>query len=146
MDRRFRRAFFIPATMVLAGVLFSPVRSEDSAAQWRVPKREAERKNPIPSDPKSIAAGKIVYEKNCATCHGPTGKGDGPKGRDLQPKPGDLSSPQLASQSDGAIYWKTTTGRRPMPAFEKLLSEQDRWHVVNYVRSLGGNAQAKGKS
>jgi putative copper resistance protein D len=69
-----------------------------------VPNLEAQRKQPIPADEKSVAKGKAIYAKNCAECHGPVGKGDGLKGRDLEPKPGDLSSPGVAAESDGALH------------------------------------------
>jgi len=130
------------AVVLVAGVCLSSGRSEEDSAKWNVPTREAERKNPVPADEKSAAAGKAVYAKNCVLCHGPAGKGDGPKGRDLQPQPTDLTSSQVTAQSEGALYWKITTGRRPMPSFRKELSDEDRWHLVNYIRSLGPAKQS----
>ena len=88
-----------------------------------------------------MARGKELYAKSCASCHGPSGKGDGPKGQDLRPKPSDLSASTVVGQSEGELYWKVTTGRRPMPAFRKDLTDEDRWHVVHYVRSLGSTSQ-----
>jgi len=104
--------------------------------EWKAPARAAKKKNPIPSDEKSVAAGKAVYLGQCFTCHGATGKGDGPAAKDLPKKAGDLSNPRMDEQSDGALFWKITEGRTPMPTYEKLLKEEDRWAVVNYVRTL----------
>jgi mono/diheme cytochrome c family protein len=106
------------------------------AEEWKAPARAAKKKNPVPADEKSIAAGKAVYIGQCFSCHGATGKGDGPAAKDLPRKAGDLSNPKMDEQSDGALFWKITEGRTPMPTYEKLLKEEDRWAVVNYVRTL----------
>ncbi len=104
----------------------------------RIGKRRARgrKPNPVPSDAESIAAGKKTYLTNCLACHGDAGKGDGPAAVALTPRPRDLSDPKIASQSDGELFWKITEGKKPMPAYEKLLSETDRWKVIDYVRTL----------
>ena len=96
----------------------------------------AARKNPIPADGKSLAAGRDVYTANCADCHGAAGKGDGKMAKDLKKRPPDLTDPEVASEPDGVLFTQISRGRKPMPSFEKLLSEQERWHVVNYVHKL----------
>jgi mono/diheme cytochrome c family protein len=122
---------------VLLGMLAATAKSaEEAGPEWKAPARAAKKKNPIPADDKSIALGKQVYEKECVSCHGKTGKGDGPKAADLERKPGDLSSPHVQSQSDGELFWKVSEGRKPMPSGEKLLNEEERWQVVDYMRSL----------
>jgi mono/diheme cytochrome c family protein len=104
--------------------------------EWKAPVRASKKKNPFPSDEKSIAGGKLVYVGQCLSCHGASGKGDGPAAKDLPKKAGDLSNPKMDEQTDGALFWKITEGRTPMPTFEKLLKEEDRWIVVNYIRTL----------
>src|SRR5712692_8905241 len=47
--------------------------------------------NPVAADARSIAAGRELYQKHCAGCHGETGKGDGMMGEELDPKPADLT-------------------------------------------------------
>jgi mono/diheme cytochrome c family protein len=70
-------------------------------------------------------------------CHGPAGKGDGPMGRAMGIKPGNLAhAERMAKQSDGEIFWKVSKGKDPMPVFEKKLSEKDRWDLVAFVRTL----------
>jgi mono/diheme cytochrome c family protein len=113
--------------------------AEDSA--WNAPARAARKKNPVPSDDKSIAAGKTVFVKECQSCHGTAGKGDGPAAKDLEKGPGDLSSAKVQEQSDGAIFWKVTEGRKPMPSFSSTLSDDQRWQVINYVRTLAAKAK-----
>ena len=103
---------------------------------WVAPARATRKANPIAADAKSIAAGKALFTKQCFSCHGEAGKGDGPAAANLTKKPGNLSDPKLATQADGALFWKITEGRTPMPTFEKLLTEEERWNVINFVRTL----------
>jgi mono/diheme cytochrome c family protein len=126
--------------LISVPVLFLIAPGRDAAGaegdEWVAPARAARKKNPVALDASSVATGKKLYLRECFSCHGATGKGDGTAAKDLQKSPGDLSSPKTQSQSDGALFWKITEGRNPMPACEKLLSEEERWHVVNYVRTL----------
>jgi mono/diheme cytochrome c family protein len=117
-----------------AGLLFLSGAGGDE--EWKAPARAAQKQNPIPADANSIAVGKAVYTKECFSCHGATGKGDGPAAKALEKPPGDLSNPKMWDQTDGALFWKITTGRKPMPTNEKLLTEEQRWHVINYIRTL----------
>jgi mono/diheme cytochrome c family protein len=107
--------------------------ADETAPPWTAPARAAKKKNPVASDENSIAAGKVLYVKECLSCHGDTGRGDGKAAKDLEKKPGDLSNAKMWDQTDGALFWKITEGNKPMPSFDKLLSEDDRWNVVNYV-------------
>ena len=109
---------------------------EKQEEEWKAPPRAARKKNPIAADDKSIASGKNVYAAQCLSCHGKTGKGDGPAAKDLNPKPHDLGDAKVGAQSDGALFWKLTEGRKPMPSFEKLITEDERWHVINYIRTF----------
>jgi len=109
---------------------------EKQEEEWKAPPRAARKKNPIPADDKSIAAGKTVYNAQCLSCHGKAGKGDGPAAKDINPKPHDLGDAKVGAQSDGALFWKLTEGRKPMPSFEKLTTEDERWHVINYLRTF----------
>jgi mono/diheme cytochrome c family protein len=93
-------------------------------------------KNPVPADATSIAAGKKIYLANCLACHGAAGKGDGPAAIACNPHPKDLSDPKIASQADGELFWKITEGKKPMPSYRKLLPENDRWTVIDYIRTL----------
>ena len=101
---------------------------------------------PCPSEPKTIAQGKELYQAACLPCHGDAGKGDGPASatleRDGKPiKPGNLSDPKLSEQTDGAIFWKISEGKSPMPSFQEGFTEEQRWLVINYVRTLAVKAE-----
>lgn len=109
------------------------------SSDWVAPANVAKRPNPFMSDTSAPEKGKKIYEKLCVTCHGNTGKGDGPTAKTLDPKPADHTSEAFQSQGDGAIYWKLSTGRGVMPAFQELLSKTERWQLTAYIRSLGEN-------
>lgn len=130
-----------------ADIRLTNAKAQSGAPQeeWKAPLRASKKKNPIDPDEKSILRGKEVYIKECLSCHGTSGKGDGPAAKDLQKKCGDLSNPKLWEQSDGALFWKITEGRTPMPSTEKLLKEEDRWNVVNYLRTLAPKPKEDGE-
>jgi mono/diheme cytochrome c family protein len=93
--------------------------------------------NPVKSDASSIANGKTLFTQHCQSCHGKKGKGDGPKAAQLDTECGDFTTADFQKQSDGAIFYKTSEGRKDMPSFKKKIPEQDDiWAVVNYVRTL----------
>jgi mono/diheme cytochrome c family protein len=119
-----------------AAVVATRAWADTPPEEWKAPARAAKKKNPIPFDDKSVAAGKVVFTAQCLSCHGPAGHGDGPAAKDLNPKPRNLSDPAIQSQTDGSMFWKITEGRKPMPTFGTLISEDDRWNVINYVRTL----------
>jgi mono/diheme cytochrome c family protein len=107
-------------------------------AKWVAPESARSLVNPIPSSPEVLAEGRRLFEKNCLTCHGARGKGDGPASQFVKPTPADISSPEVRNRMmDGELFWKITEGRKPMPPFEKKLVEDERWKLVHYIRSLG---------
>lgn len=110
---------------------------------WLAPKAASERSNPATLSPESIKRGRAIYEDRCSDCHGRKGRGDGSGAVDLERKPTDLTAGTIASQSDGALFWKISEGRRPMPGYGRKLSEEERWHVINFLRSLSSNAKNK---
>ena len=106
------------------------------ADDWKAPARATRKPNPIPASAASIAAGKKVFAANCVACHGAGGKGDGPAAAAITPKPRDISDPAIQGQTDGSMFWKITEGKKPMPSFDKLIVENDRWNVIDYVRTF----------
>ena len=101
---------------------------------------EANVKNPVAATPESIAAGGKLYVRNCASCHGKTGQGDGPGGALLKPKPANLADADWKhGTSDGEIFAVVHTGiqKSPMKPFASKMTEHEIWDVINYIRSLG---------
>ena len=127
----------IAVSAVLSFVCWNDsLAAADSGSDKWVSPPSAAKKNPIAATHESIAAGQRIYSKTCATCHGKAGDADGPAVIELNIHPAKLSDPKLASESDGSLFWKITTGKKPMPAYGKRLSETDRWNLVNYIRTL----------
>jgi mono/diheme cytochrome c family protein len=100
--------------------------------EWKAPADAKNVKNPV----QGVGNAKKSAETNCASCHGPGGKGDGPAAAALPPpKPADWTSPKVQSHTDGELFWKISNGRGAMPPW-KHLPEKERWELVNYIRSL----------
>ena len=131
----FRLSVAVFFTVLVASALVA-LSEEQSKGKWSAPAAEAQKKNPVAANESSLAAGHKIYSKTCAMCHGKTGDADGPAVIELNIHPAKLSDPQLSTESDGSLFWKVTTGKKPMPAYGKRMSETDRWNVVNYVRTL----------
>jgi cbb3-type cytochrome c oxidase subunit III len=100
---------------------------------------EAEKlKNPVGSDAASIEEGKKLYARHCASCHGPTGKGDG--GMALSGgTPSNLTDETWDhGSSDGEIFVVIRDGTSAdMESYKEKLTEKQMWHLVNFLRSLG---------
>ena len=104
---------------------------------WSAPAAAAKRPNPIAADKASIEQGRHLFEKNCVSCHGPAGRGDGPAAAALKPRPADLAM-MAGHHPDGDLAWKIANGRGAMPSWKDTLSDQQIWILVNYIKSLGG--------
>ena len=110
---------------------------QTNSKPWVVPEKNTKMANPVKADVKSINAGKALYTKNCQDCHGKKGVGDGTKAPDLKTTPADLSKASVQAESDGSLFYKISEGRGDMPRAKKdLPDEDDRWNLVNYVRTL----------
>ena len=103
---------------------------------WTVPANFKTMKNPVAAGDAGIKAGLALYTKNCASCHGRAGVGDGVKARALKTFPGDFSKADFQKQSDGDLFYKSKIGREEMPKYEAKLSDDDIWSIVNYMRTL----------
>ena len=111
-----------------------------SGSELYYPKEEREaaaaRKNPVAATPDSVKRGAELYVVYCTPCHGQSGKGDGLVAAKFV-QPTDLSSPDLQKgRTDG--YWQSymSAGGAVMPSYAEALSPEERWDVVNYLRTL----------
>ena len=123
-------------TVIFVTVLmaFVPRTANDP---WPVPDKYKNMPNPVKSDATSIATGKELYMQHCKSCHGTKGKGDGPKAAQLDTESGDFTKSDFQKQTDGALFYKSSEGRKDMPSFKKKIADQnDIWSVINYIRTL----------
>jgi len=108
------------------------------ASDWVVPAKYKTMKNPTDAkDKENLSIGKSLYAKQCSSCHGSKGWGDGSKAPELKGDLGDFSTAATQNQTDGELFYKITEGRDDMPSFKKKIPlDEDRWLVVNYMRTL----------
>lgn len=113
------------------------VKSFQDKKPWPVPDNYKSMKNPVAKNTDAVATGKELYNQHCKSCHGTKGLGDGPKAAQLKTEPGDFATAAFQSQTDGALFYKTSEGRDDMPSFKKKIPDNDeRWSIVLYLRSL----------
>lgn len=95
-------------------------------------------RNPVPRTEEILARAQSLYQTHCAACHGMDGRGDGPLAAGLNPRPADLTDPHIPYHFDGELFWWISKGipGSAMPAWEQTLSEEDRWALVHYIRTL----------
>ncbi len=131
----------IATFLALSGALGLGVAVEQKGgafnSRWVVPEDARMAKNPVPLSPQVSQEGLALYKTNCLTCHGVSGKGDGPAAEFIESAPSDISSSEVQRRmTGGEIFWKITEGRNPMPSFKKKLSTEERWKLVYAVRDL----------
>jgi mono/diheme cytochrome c family protein len=129
------RKVLFAAVLVLAALALALAAREKR--QWIIPEEAKQRKNPLQSSPAALHAATDLYMENCAQCHGRAGQGDGPEASMYDPLPADLSNYKFNSGlTDGEIFFQISEGRKPMPAFKRRMTEQQRWQLVLLVRSF----------
>lgn len=97
-------------------------------------------RNSVRATPEAIAAGAKLYSENCASCHGARGFGDGEAGRGLVPSPALLNHfVRMPMAGDEYLLWAISEGGErfgtEMPAFKDVLSEDEIWRIITYMRS-----------
>jgi len=97
--------------------------------------QDGELKNPVSPNAESVAKGKELFSINCAMCHGLTSAERGPVGKKLVPPPPGLDRDMLQGLSDSAIFKAVTFGFGRMPPFRDKLTPEERWHLVNFLRT-----------
>lgn len=99
-------------------------------------------RNPIASTAASIEIGRELFAENCVICHGPLGQGDGEQLVNVNSWRADLTAPHLYDHTEGELHWWISYGKGGtlMPGFSEVLTDEERWHLVNYVYYLNENS------
>jgi mono/diheme cytochrome c family protein len=143
-----KASYFILFSIIVFGFTVDVSNSNIESSQllfmqagkkWVAPAMADKLVNPLKDNKEATEKGKSLFEINCQTCHGEKGIGNGPGSAGLNPKPANLTSNEVQKQSDGAIFWKITTGFPPtaMISWRSNLSDKQRWELVDYIRELG---------
>ena len=123
------RGLALTASVAMGVTVFgqTPVRPNDPT--WVAPAAAAGRVNPLRMRPDAAAGGARVFGERCVSCHGGAGAGTA--------KAPDLAVPAVQAQTDGALFWKISTGHAfaGMPPFSNL-PEGQRWQLVLHLRTL----------
>jgi mono/diheme cytochrome c family protein len=118
---------------------FRVVAAAQNDPDWKVPEDAKKVKNPEKPTPETLKEAKMLFQNNCAPCHGDSGEGDGPVSDELLVKPANLTDAKsMNPQTDGELFYRITTGFSGMPSWSKLPEEQ-RWRLVNYLRTLAND-------
>jgi Cytochrome C oxidase, cbb3-type, subunit III len=101
----------------------------------------ADKENPLVINQDNLDAGKILYQKNCLSCHGVSGQGDGPAGKNLSPRPANIANfIKMPMATDGYLFWTISEGgipiKTPMPPFKSSLTEEEIWQIISYLRQI----------
>ena len=127
-------ALFIALLLIAAG---SAVYAFLHPGPWIVPEEAKRVANPLKPSQANLPDARARYLDKCAECHGDAGKGDGSQAKMYDPMPTDLTdAAHMNSISDGEMFYKISEGHRPMPGFKKRFTEEQRWQMVLFLRSV----------
>ncbi len=108
----------------------------DDTTKWVADAAANEIKCPIEATQENIDEGMLLYKKRCRSCHGKYGDGQGVGAEDCKVPPSDFTKPAFTGQTDGAIYWKITTGRNDMESYKDELEAEEIWKVILYIKTF----------
>ena len=104
--------------------------------EWQAPAEAANLTNPVKDAPNAVRIGEALYNQRCVDCHGKRGYGNGVMSRTIKKAPTNLASRMVQANTDGELFWKITNGRSPMPANHQRFTDEQRWYIVTFLRTL----------
>jgi mono/diheme cytochrome c family protein len=149
---RFQMAVSLLAALPLVALAQNPPKraadpKKSAEDPLEIPDAARDRRSPVLRSEETLRLGRTLWLSHCETCHGTTGKGDGPNARLHERRKGhaprNLTDPNVQENlTDGEIFWRVSKGiiegeNIIMPTFENKASEGERWLLVLYVRELG---------
>ena len=134
----------VTTTLFAQGMMMdhSMYRHHQSMRPGGIPAPYSNMSNPLPASAQNRQRGAKLFQTYCASCHGTRGMGDGMAGQALTPRPANLARftkiPMLSR--DNYLMWTISDGgaqfRTAMPSFKTAISEQDRWRIIHFLRTL----------
>ncbi|MBI3483615.1 MAG: cytochrome c [Acidobacteria bacterium] len=136
-----RKAAALGLFLLLVSVGFSQEKKENVQAQppanLVIPLDEVKRENPVKPTEASIADGKKLFGYQCAMCHGEKGDGNSELAESMKLTMKDYTNPAaLKDFTDGTLFYILEKGKGKMPGQEGRMSANQKWNLVNYIRSF----------
>ena len=94
--------------------------------------------NPLSHTQEVLEKGRLAYGYFCVMCHGQKFDGNGTVGQSFAPLPANLVAPYVQQQSDGQLFYRISFGYKRHPPLASSVSEEDRWVILRYIRSIRG--------
>ena len=144
MRRRGRRAFgtrLVAGSAIAGGICGLAVVAAFTVAPTLptppVPITAQFEQNAVPNTAENIDAGRVLFQQNCAICHGPQGRGDGVAALTMNPRPVNLQL-HVPQHPDGFLHYWISEGVQgtQMPAWKEKLSDTQVWQIVRFLREL----------
>jgi mono/diheme cytochrome c family protein len=135
----------IPLYLAFLAVQTDIAQAADENYDAKVPESKLSEvkalKNAVASNKKSLSEAKAVYtgKGTCFNCHGEKGRGDGELASSFEPPPRNFTlGGWQKARTDGEIFYVITNGTESgMPGFGDMLSDEEKWSLVNYIREFG---------
>jgi len=116
---------------------------EPAPAEFKIPPEDAKKPNPVKADATTVAEGKRLFTSQCSMCHGKDGDGKGDLAQEMQLKMRDYHDPTtLKDVTDGELFYIITKGKGDMPGEGDRLEVNQRWQLINFIRSLSSKQPA----
>jgi mono/diheme cytochrome c family protein len=103
---------------------------------WEAPAEYAKMKSPLKVTADIVKKGQGLYKNRCEICHGAEGKGNGPYNDPKWKQSTNLASQVVQANSDGELFYKVSSSRDRHPASKVLYSDEERWMIVAFLRTL----------
>ena len=129
MLRKYSRPFLFAGIILIR----TGLHAQQVPVVWVVPEEARQKVCSFQFTPEMVKAGENIFQRNCKSCHGDPGKQNWAK---IVPPPGDPASAEFQKQTDGEMFYRITTGKIPMPQFGNILSDEERWQVISFLRSF----------
>lgn len=134
---KFSLIFFV----ILLFPSFLLAQTSENQNPWVAPPEADKLENPLIGNALALDLGKRIYTAECQVCHGKYGNAETDIAETLEQKPKNFTKEDFLKQSDGAIYWKLSEGRGLMQPFKTMLSEEEIWSVVLYIKELANTKE-----
>src|SRR5262245_13032406 len=148
MSRRIKLWVLSVAFGLLMSSLFIDIRSFAHEGHRHAPASAKKLKNPLTATEANIEAGRGLFTRSCASCHGEDGKAKTDVAKTMKAKPADLTGHGMHGITDGEIYWVITNGIKAsgMPALKEKTKSEERWQMTLYVKHLMGEHPHAGEN